>query len=143
MDFLYNNSKDQLQNRINQRQSVPSTMNFPLHNNTGMPLDRAMASNKQPVQSTIQSQYEFDKMNIMELPKQNVFMDNRPIDTRRQQYDTTKKEDDLFYKNQQGTLYNYTEHKPSNTRLYENKRLVGVDFNLLPHKQQHIPKENI
>ena len=52
-------------------------------------------------------------------------------------------EDDLFYKNQQGTLYNYTEHKPSNTRLYENKRLVGVDFDLLPHKQQYIPKENI
>jgi len=143
MDFLDNTSKGQLQNRINQRQSIPSTMNFPLHNNTGLPFDRAMASNKQPVQSKIQSQYEFDKVNIMELPKQNVFMDNRPVDTRRQQYDKSKQQDDIFYKNQQGTLYNYTEHKPSNTRLYENKRIVGVDFDLLPHKQQHIPTENV
>ena len=57
--------------------------------------------------------------------------------------DINKQTDDICIKNQQGTLYNYVEHKPTATRLYENKHITGIDFDLLPHKKMNIPKNKI
>ena len=141
----FNNSRDQIQTGLNQRITIPSNMNFPINNSHNPLMDRAVTTNNynQPVQTNMQSQYEFERLNIMDIPKQNIFIDNKPIDTRRQRYDITKQTDDIFIKNQQGTLYNYIEHKPTTTRLYENKHITGINFDLLPHRRLNIPKNKI
>ena len=166
------NSRNQIQNGLNQRQSIPTNMNYPINNshtqatmnypinnshtnaptntqvNSSFPImDRNLNNrhnNIKPVQHNMQSQYQFEKINIMELPKQpNMFMDNKPIDTRRQVYENNRQKDDLFYKNQQGNLYNYVDNTPSSTRLHENRQTSGVDLELLQKKSMNIPKDHI
>jgi hypothetical protein len=152
-------SRNQIQNGLNQRQSIPTNMNYPINNshttaptntpvNSSPPImDRNLNNrhnNIKPVQHNMQSQYQFEKINIMELPKQpNMFMDNKPIDTRRQVYENNRQKDDLFYKNQQGNLYNYVDNTPSSTRLHENRQTSGVDLELLQKKSMNIPKDHI
>ena len=155
------NSRNQIQDGLNQRQSIPMNINYPINNshtntnaptntqaNTSFPImDRNLNNrhnNIKPVQHNMQSQYQFEKINIMELPKQpNMFMDNKPIDTRRQVYENNRQKDDLFYKNQQGNLYNYVDNTPSSTRLHENRQTSGVDLELLQKKSMNIPKDHI
>ena len=166
------NSRNQIQNGLNQRQSIPTNMNYPINNshtqatmnypinnshtpaptntpvNSSLPImDRNLNNrhnNIKQVQHNMQSQYQFEKINIMELPKQpNMFMDNKPIDTRRQVYENNRQKDDLFYKNQQGNLYNYIDNTPSSTRLHENRQTSGVDLELLQKKSMNIPKDHI
>lgn len=147
------NSRNQIQNGLNQRQNIPMNLNYPINNNSSNKtelfpiMDRNLNSrhnNVKPVQLNMQSKYQFEKINIMELPKQpNMIMDNKPIDTRRQLYEEKKKHDDLFYKNHQGTLYNYVDHTPSSTRLHENRQNSGIDFELLQKKSMNIPKDHI
>ena len=159
-------SRNQIQNGLNQRQNIPTNMNYPIfnsntHSNMNYPINNSHIStnnslpimdrnlnnkynNNKPVQHNMQSQYQFEKINIMELPKQpNMFMDNKPIDTRRQQYENNRQRDDLFYKNQQGNLYNFVDNTPSSTRLHENKQTNGIDFELLQKKSMNIPKDHI
>ena len=162
------NSRNQIQNGLNQRQSIPTNMNYPINNshtqanmnypinnshintpvNSSFPImDRNLNNihnNVKPVQHNMQSQYQFEKINIMELPKQpNMFMNNKPIDTRRQVYENNRQKDDLFYKNQQGNLYNYVDNTPSSTRLHENRQTSGIDIELLQKKSMNIPKDHI
>ena len=151
------NSRNQIQDGLNQRQSIPTNMNYPINNihksmntqvNSLFPImDRNLNNrhnNIKPVQHNMQSQYQFEKINIMELPKQpNMFIDNKPIDTRRQVYENNRQRDDLFYKNQQGNLYNYVDNTPSSTRLLENRQTGGIDMELLQKKSMNIPKNHI
>jgi hypothetical protein len=143
------NARNQIQNGLNQRQNIPMNMNYPMHGiNDPVPImDRNLNQrhdNIKPVQINMQSQYQFEKISIMELPKQpNMIIDNKPIDTRRQVYETNRQKDDLFYKNKQGNLYNYIDNIPSSTRLHENKQTSGIQFELLQKKSMNIPKNHI
>ena len=165
------NSRNQIQDGLNQRQNIPMNMNYPINNshtqaNMNYPINNSHTNaqkntqinpsfpimdrnlnnrnNIKPVQHNMQSQYQFEKINIMELPKQpNMFMDNKPIDTRRQLYENNRQRDDLFYKNQQGNLYNYVDNTPSSTRLHENRQTSGIDMELLQKKSMNIPKNHI
>lgn len=152
------NSRNQIQNGLNERQTIPMNMNYPVHHFTNQNtqtssqthfpiMDRNLNNrnhNIKPVQHNMHSQYQFEKINIMEIPKQpNMFMDNKPIDTRRQLYENNRKQDDLFYKNQQGNLYNYVDNTPSSTRLHENRQTSGIDPELLQKKTMNLPKDHI
>jgi hypothetical protein len=142
------NSRDQIQNGLNARKSIPTTMNYPMHNNSNSNrvsyIDRSYnTSQNNPVQVNMQTNYEFDKLNFMKIPNNYGGINHKPLDTRRQTYENTKQTDDLFYKNNQGNLYNFFDNKPTSTRLSENTQNRGLDPNLLPKKVMYIPNDKL
>ena len=141
------NAREQIQTGLNSRQSVASSsMNYPIHHNAMPFMDRAIQSQNQPipVQSNMHTSYEFDKLNFMNLPSNHgIMQDNKPLDTRRQNYENTKQNDDLYYKNHQGNLYNFFDNKPAHTRLSENTQNPGLDMDLLPKKTMNLPKDKL
>lgn len=137
------NSRDQIQNGLNQRQNIPMSMNYPINNSNSLPyIDRQGYNQQKPVQTNMHSSYEFDKLNFMNISN-HINTSYMPLDTRIQNYETKKQNDDLFYKNHQGNLHNFYDNKPAHTRLNENKQNTGINPDLLPKRTLNISKDMI
>ena len=94
---------------------------------------------KEPVQTQL---HTFNDRLFQNHSNINVSMNN-PVDTRREQYDINKHNDELYYYSINGNKNNFFDNKPVSTRITLNKQQSGVDYSLLPTKQLNIPRNNI